>query len=138
MPKKIDALLKFGDENFEPDNPAHIKQRVDLILKKNENKDFVQRIIDPTTVNSYVFPKDSDRFGQTGTHLMSYSSYDKGAFVYPEIINDKGVLKRLSRKEAAEYALRTGEYIHFDTEDEAKWFGENYKINWKGNFIKAR
>ena len=104
------------------------------ILEQNRDKNFVQRIIKPDispVLMNYAGP------GTWGTHLMAYIS-DGGKFkVYPEIIQGQnGELKRLGRKEAIDYALKNNEFIQFDTEDKARWFGENYKRIWGGEYNK--
>jgi len=94
---------------------------------ENVNKNFVQRILKP---HSYEWLDLGE--GEKGTHMMSYKTGEKGAFVYPEIIQGAdGKLIRLGRDEAWAYALKTGEYIRFDSAEEADWFGKNYKLAWE-------
>jgi hypothetical protein len=98
------------------------------ILAKHSDKNFVQRIL---------YPKDFPTLGlggqDWGTHLMSYSTDDNGkAFLYPSIIQDPDSkeLRLLKGREALHYAIKTGEYIPFDSAKDAEWFGNNYKLGW--------
>jgi hypothetical protein len=113
------------------------RQRISDIVAQHMDKNFVRRIADPTSVPSYNF---DDGTGQTGTHLMSYSTnspdpaVDKGAIVYPMIVQDEktGQLKKFADwREAQDHAVKTGEFIPFDKTADADWFGKNYKANWK-------
>jgi len=101
------------------------------ILNKHKDKNFVQRIMKPDAemnplLDEYAGP------GTHGTHLMSSGELPNGkGFAYPEIIQTQGGnLQRLGRREAMDYAVKTGEYIEFDTPQEAEWFGKNYKKVW--------
>jgi len=102
--------------------------RVNEILQKNKDKNFVQRILKPDVnpvLDEYAGP------GTHGTHLMSWATVGDKHIVYPEIIQTpKGDLKRLGRTEARVYAIKNKEYIEFDTPEEADWFGKNYKRVW--------
>jgi hypothetical protein len=102
------------------------------ILNQNKDKNFVQRILKPDlnpVLMDYAGP------GTHGTHLMSSSELPNGmGFVYPEIIQGPdGNLIRLGRREAMEYAVKSGEHISFSTPEEAEWFGKNYKKVWGRN-----
>ncbi len=115
---------------FTPDANLE-KFYIKSLLNQHRDKNFVQRILEPdkwgVIEGAQGQPGDS-----YSTHVMSYATNDKGAFVYPEVVYDPdaGKLKQLSRDEAKKYALKTGEYLPFDSEDAAKWFAENYKKIW--------
>lgn len=100
-------------------------KKISGILGANKTKDFVKRIIDP--INS-----PSLKIGDTvASHLMAWGEVDGKAIAFPTIIRDKfGKLIKLGMDEAWEYALKSGEYIRFDTAEEADWFSKNYKIAW--------
>lgn len=110
------------------------KDRIEAILSQHKDKNFVQRVIDPTTVPSLDMGN-----GNYGTHLMSYSTNDKGAVVYPEIVQDKqtGKLVRLKGDEAYKHAMKNNEYIPFDKAADADWFTKNYKKVWQGKYDKG-
>ena len=99
---------------------------VTKFLRQHADKNFVQRLLNP-----YIFPVMYDVLspGDIGTHLMSSGENDGKGFVYPEIIQDPdtGKLQRLGRREAMDYALRSGQYLPFNTPAEAEDFGTNYK-----------
>jgi hypothetical protein len=98
------------------------------ILKKNKDKNFVQRIITP---QDYPMLKSPE--GQYQTHLMASGEWDGKHHVYPTIFQQPdGTLKRFEGKSAQKEAQRTGEFISFDEEGEASWFSKNYKRVWGG------
>ena len=107
------------------------QDRIKAILEGHKDKNFVQRIMQPDKYPT--LPLDPSKGeGDYGTHMMSYSTNDKGAVVYPEIIQDTdGNLKRLGRDEAYRHAMKTGEYIPFSNPADADWFGKNYKKVWE-------
>lgn len=104
--------------------------KVTKVLKENERLNFVQRIMKPDinpVLDEYAGP------GTHGTHLMAHSTVGDKSIVYPEIVQTPdGNLKQLGRREAADYAIKTGEHIKFNTPEEAEWFGKNYKKVWGG------
>lgn len=103
------------------------KARIYKILNENSDKDFVKRVLSPEDYGT--IPLENGY----GTHLMSYATDDEGAFAYPQIITDPatGELKRLSSREAMDYAYKNKQYIRFKDPEEADWFGKNYKRVWE-------
>ena len=100
--------------------------RIQQILDKNKDKRFVQRILNPD-----ISPTLDNKDKSYSTHTMGYWSTDDGFFVAPTVVEDgEGGLKRLSSSDAADYAMRSGELIRFDNEQDAKWFSKNYKKYW--------
>jgi len=99
-------------------------ENIQGILKKNQNKNFVQRILKPEGQQKIANPD-----GSVSTHSMASGD----AKVFPTVIKDKrnNRLYRLSGKAAAKYADATGEHIKFKTDAEATDFGKNYKKVWK-------
>lgn len=98
------------------------------ILEQNKDKNFVQRIMKPDLNPVLMNWAGPDTWG---THAMSSGEYGGKGIAYPEIIQLlNGSLQKLGRKEAADHALNTGEYIEFNTPAEAEWFGKNYKKVW--------
>jgi hypothetical protein len=124
------------------------KPFVDSVFRANKDLNFVQRYLHPNDYpalvhkasdhSDYVAPNipsiiptlaPADRYS---THLMSNSD----EFVYPTVVQlpDK-TLKKLSPKEAYDYAIRTGQFIKFKNEEEARQFAEDgYKV---GTQVKA-
>jgi len=80
------------------------------LLKANQNKNFVQRILNPDQ-----YPKINNPDGSYSTHRMSYVTNDRGqAHVFPTIVQDpvSGQLyQHPTGRSAWEYAKQTGEYI---------------------------
>lgn len=99
---------------------------IDEVLLENFDKNFVQRIINPK-----VFPVINNEQGEYMTHLMSSGEFNSKGIAYPEIIQDKntGELRKLSRKDAYDYAVANKEYIEFSNPEDALWFSKNYKNN---------
>ena len=55
-----------------------------------------------------------------------------GAVVYPTIIQDlaTGKLIKLDGEAAYEHAMKKGEYIKFDSGEQANWFATHYKLGF--------
>lgn len=98
-------------------------EEVEGILKKNQDKEFVRRILKPEGHQAIKNPDGSE-----STHSMASGD----GKVWPTVIKDKRFnrLYRLSGKAAAKYAASTGEYIKFDTDEKATDFGKEYKKVW--------
>jgi hypothetical protein len=102
------------------------------ILNANQKVPFVQRILKPL---DYPVLKNPD--GSVSTHSMSYGEADGKYYVYPTVMmNSAGSLQRYPDNEAWRRASGTGNIIEFKTENEAKWFTENYKRVWGGKIPK--
>lgn len=104
------------------------REYINSIFNKNASLDFVQRAMNPN-----VYPSLSLDDGSQATHLMSWGNTDDGrAVVFPQVVydNNTGNLVKLSAEEAIDHAIKTGEYIEFDSPDEAEWFSSNYKRMW--------
>jgi len=101
---------------------------ISKILGEHQDKQFVQRILNPADYPSIIDEKSK----QSMTHLMSWGDYKDQFIVYPEIIYNANTksLKRLSRSDAYNYAVKTKEYIPFKSKEEADWFTKNYKKYW--------
>ncbi len=97
------------------------------ILEANKNKDFIQRILRPDD-----YPALPALDGKTKTHLMSWGESDGKYQVYPTIIHKDGELIQYKDDEAAQHAMKTGEYVEFDNPADAAWFSERYKAYWEG------
>lgn len=106
-------------------------KRVQSILDKNANKNFVDRII-----HKDKYPTLDLGNGDYATHKMAWSDTDNGAIVYPTVVYDKKTnkLKQLGDKEAVDYALKNNEYLSFDKPEDADWFSKNYKRVWGKEF----
>lgn len=102
-------------------------------LERNRDKNFVRRILDPS-----AYPKITNdsrlRPGDRATHQMSWTTVESGPMkganiVYPNIVHDQrsNQLQWLGKKEAEQYAERTGEFIKFDTPALAAVFSKKYK-----------
>lgn len=114
-------------------NKRYQKKVID-ILNKNKDKNFVQRIFDPSMTLDLGN-------GESATHRMAYDP--KSMRVYPTVVQKGNKLVQLDDSdEAYDYADRTGEYIQFNSPREAKKFAaDGYKIIWNNEanpFIKKR
>lgn len=103
---------------------------VDSVLAANSKLNFVQRYLDPAG-----HPTIQNPDGTVSTHRMA--SGDR--MVYPTIIqNPDGSLRQLTDQQAYQYAMKTGEYIQFPTEADARWFAENgYKQGTQKSTLPA-
>ena len=89
---------------------------------------FEQRILRP---NDYPSVDNGD--GSFSTHRMAYGETDGRYLAYPTIVQEPGSkkLKELDDRSAYEYAMRSGEFRSFNTEEEAKTYSEGgYKKFW--------
>jgi hypothetical protein len=100
-------------------------QKVMQILKANEKKSFVQRILDR---NKY--PTLDLGNGQVATHMMSTVEQDGKHYVFPTVLYDGKQLKQYDWRSAFDQVIKTGNYIEFDDPQEAEWFSRRYKAAW--------
>ena len=105
--------------------------KIQQILSKNKNKNFVRRILDPN-----IYPKLWDNpSGEPSTHSMGWGEADGRYFVYPTVVStEHGTLQRIGNpKDAQNHAFRTGEFIEVSSPEEADWFSKKYKRVWEQN-----
>ncbi len=103
-------------------------QKVMDILNANKDKNFVKRILSPDK-----YPTIDNGDGTYSTHLMAWSDAPDGKYrVYPTITYDtkSKSLTKLEGDAAYSKADSTGDYIEFETPEEADWFSRNYKKAW--------
>jgi hypothetical protein len=105
------------------------KAYADSVMMANKNLNFVKRYLMPD-----MYPKlQTNRLmGAEGmiaapkeevtTHWMSHDP--KSMRVFPQIVMVDGKLQDLGER-AYDYADKTGEYIQFETPEEAEWFAAN-------------
>jgi len=106
------------------------------ILKKNQDKLFVKRILQPDKYQSLDLGN-----GQTASHLMAYGEADGKYFVFPTVMMDNGKLKQFDTNEAWKRAHKTNNVIIFESETEASWFSKEYKRYWlktENNWIQNK
>jgi hypothetical protein len=96
-------------------------QWVDSVNNANLNKDFVQRFYSKNNPPSPIHIPGTPQ-NDLSTHYMSY---DKNR-VYPTVVNINNKLQYLSGNDAPwDYADSTGEYINFNTPEQAEWYASN-------------
>jgi hypothetical protein len=117
------GLLKFHSKSE--------KTKVRKILEKHQDKTFVQRVLNPKEYPSI----DLGYAEGPSTHLMSWGTTgrERRPIVYPSVIYDhrSGTLRELSPADAMQHAELTGQFIPFDTKQEADWFSKRYKAAWE-------
>ena len=95
---------------------------IDSVLSANSKLDWVKRLYEKNTP-TLMLPNQKE----PSTHFMESSD----GMIYPTVVRlPDGKLKYLNEtdKDAAyNYAMKTKEFIKFPTDEEAQWFGENYK-----------
>lgn len=104
------------------------KAKVMAILKANKTKNFVDRVVNAQKYPDMATPKEYGDPKQRSTHLLSYATDDKGAFVFPIIAYDAKKKSLFVPKDPVKHALDNDEMIRFKDEKEAAWFTQNYKL----------
>ena len=104
------------------------------ILEANKDKNFVKRILDPTSWPDIKQGTAQDRFRKLkkGEYASQQMSWDGGpggkSIVYPNIVHTPtGGMQWLKPDEAKKYAIKNKEFISFDKPQDADWFSQRYK-----------
>ena len=100
-------------------------ESIKRILSANKEKQFVQRILTPEK-----YPKLDLGNGQYASHLMSWGQVGNKYVVYPTVLPEGKGLKQHDPRGAWEIVKQNGEYIVFDTPEEADLFSRMYKQYW--------
>jgi hypothetical protein len=113
-------------DDYKPVSAAEY-QRLMAILKTNANKSFVQRILRPDD-----FPTLDLGNGQHATHRMSWGEAGGKYYVYPTVLLQEGGKLHDYGDNAWDHAIKGGNYIEFDSPQDAEWFSQRYKGAWGG------
>ena len=96
------------------------------ILVENKNKSFIKRVLKPKD-----YPTLDNKDGTFSTHSMAWGEVDGKYVVFPTVLHTQDKkLKRFPFKEAWENVRKTGNFIEFDTSEEADYFSREYKQYW--------
>jgi hypothetical protein len=95
------------------------------ILMQHSDKSFVQRILNPS-----AFPTLDIGNGQYATHKMAWTEANGKYYVHPTVLWDGKSLKDYG-KDAFKHVMKTGNYIEFNSPEEADWFSTKYKAAWE-------
>ena len=104
----------------------NVKKRSILELidyAKQVNPRFIQRLSEPARGINFI---DDEGQPNIGSHYLESANN----IVYPRIQEINGKLKFLNSKDAYNTALKTGNYLKFNSEEEAIDFGKEYKQGW--------
>ena len=105
---------------------GNVKKRSILELinyAKQVNPRFIQRLSEPARGINFI---DDEGQPTIGSHYLESANN----IVYPRIQEINGKLKFLNSEDAYNTALKTGNYLKFNSEEEAIDFGEGYKQGW--------
>lgn len=100
--------------------------RIMQTLQQHRELNFVQRILHPEDFHAIEIAAD-----EFATHLMETAEVAGRFLAYPTVIFDSATQKlRQLGQDAMQYALQTGEFIEFQTQEAADNFAKNYKNVW--------
>ena len=105
---------------------GNVKKRSILELidyAKQVNPRFIQRLSEPARGINFI---DDEGQPNIGSHYLESANN----IVYPRIQEINGKLKFLNSEDAYNTALKTGNYLKFNSEEEAIDFGKGYKQGW--------
>lgn len=97
------------------------------ILAKNNQKNFVKRIIFPDNKPSLDVGD-----GEIATHRMAWGESDGKFYVFPTIMQEEDGTLRDYGDKAFDEAIRRKEFIKFDDPQKADQFSQEYKKYWEG------
>ena len=122
--KEAKRLSSLYDKKLQQGRNVKKRSILELIdYAKQVNPRFIQRLSEPARGINFI---DDEGQPTIGSHYLE--STDN--IVYPRIQEINGKLKFLNSEDAYNTALKTGNYLKFNSEEEAINFGEGYKQGW--------
>lgn len=122
--KEAKRLSSLYDKKLQQGRNVKKRSILELIdYAKQVNPRFIQRLSEPARGINFI---DDEGQPTIGSHYLE--STDN--IVYPRIQEINGKLKFLNSEDAYNTALKTGNYLKFNSEEEAIDFGEGYKQGW--------
>src|SRR3990172_2586899 len=112
-----------------PDETYKTKMDIKGIIEFNKHIPFVERIINR---DQYPTIQSTIDTSKTATHEMAWGETGGQFFVFPtlDIVNGKLIPFKDIGIDPFSYAMKSGNYIPFDTAEEADYFSKNYKQYW--------
>lgn len=122
--KEVKRLSSLYDKKLQQGGNVKKRSILELIdYAKQVNPRFIQRLSEPARGINFI---DDEGQPTIGSHYLE--STDN--IVYPRIQEINGKLKFLNSEDAYNTALKTGNYLKFNSEEEAIDFGKGYKQGW--------
>ena len=122
--KEAKRLSSLYDKKLQQGGNVKKRSILELIdYAKQVNPRFIQRLSEPARGINFI---DDEGQPTIGSHYLE--STDN--IVYPRIQEINGKLKFLNSEDAYNTALKTGNYLKFNSEEEAIDFGKGYKQGW--------
>jgi len=96
------------------------------ILSANKDKGFIKRVLNPEK-----YPTLDNKDGTHSTHSMAWGETNGKYVVFPTVLYNGKKLTRYDPSDAWKRVYETGNFIEFDTPEEAEYFSREYKQYWK-------
>lgn len=122
--KEVKRLSSLYSKKLQQGGNVKKRSILELIdYAKQVNPRFIQRLSEPPRGINFI---DDEGQPNIGSHYLESANN----IVYPRIQEINGKLKFLNSEDAYNTALKTGNYLKFNSEEEAIDFGKGYKQGW--------
>lgn len=122
--KEVKRLSSLYSKKLQQGGNVKKRSILELIdYAKQVNPRFIQRLSEPARGINFI---DDEGQPNIGSHYLESANN----IVYPRIQEINGKLKFLNSEDAYNTALKTGNYLKFNSEEEAIDFGKGYKQGW--------
>ena len=122
--KEVKRLSSLYSKKLQQGGNVKKRSILELIdYAKQVNPRFIQRLSEPARGINFI---DDEGQPTIGSHYLESANN----IVYPRIQEINGKLKFLNSEDAYNTALKTGNYLKFNSEEEAIDFGKGYKQGW--------
>ena len=122
--KEVKRLSSLYSKKLQQGGNVKKRSILELIeYAKKINPRFIQRLSEPPRGINFI---DDEGQPNLGSHYLESANN----IVYPRIQEINGKLKFLNFEDAYNTALKTGNYLKFNSEEEAIDFGKGYKQGW--------
>ena len=122
--KEVKRLSSLYSKKLQQGGNVKKRSILELIeYAKKINPRFIQRLSEPPRGINFI---DDEGQPNIGSHYLESANN----IVYPRIQEINGKLKFLNSEDAYNTALKTGNYLKFNSEEEAIDFGKGYKQGW--------
>ena len=90
------------------------------LLLGNQNKNFVQRIL-----NAQDYPSQTHPDRTTSSHLMASGEAEGKHIAFPTLVQDRHSQQLFSPKNPIKYAMENNEFLEFDNQKTAELFAKD-------------
>ena len=126
---KLPSWLDTPSPDYDDPSNRNLRRSFGEVTDANKHVDWIARIMEGNDLSI----KEPD--GGIATHKLAYAEVDGSYVVFPTIIKEGKKLVEKDVDSALDHALKTGNFVEFNSESDAKYYSSLY--DFEGNMPRV-